>query len=125
MPNQEMFDRVLQRISDDPDSLDMRYWYAEKACGTVACLAGHTMMELGWRAIQDDTVTGCVNGEGQTRTIQAVAQKALGLTNEQATLMFAGSLMISLGETHTPATAEDLAARWKRVTSDQSECTAF
>jgi hypothetical protein len=45
--NQERMTAVIARIEADPDSFDMAEYYAQTSCGTVACLAGHTCLEMG------------------------------------------------------------------------------
>jgi hypothetical protein len=123
MANQEMFDRVLQRISDDPDSLDMGAWYkVTNECSTTACLAGHTVLEAGYTPLIDPFVhhsgnrySGVVEGG---RGIPDLAQALLGLTFEQANAMFCQGAIESgdYREAYSPRTVEELSARWKAVT---------
>lgn len=46
--NTELARKVLARVEADPDALDMRTWGKVAPCGTVACLAGHTLLADGW-----------------------------------------------------------------------------
>lgn len=51
MENYKLGRQVLNQIESDPDSFDMTTWAyrsREHACGTVACLAGHTMLQSGY-----------------------------------------------------------------------------
>lgn len=40
--------KVLDRIDAEPKSLNMETWGRQGECGTVACLAGHTMLAAGY-----------------------------------------------------------------------------
>jgi hypothetical protein len=126
MANQDMFDRVLNRIADDPESFDMRHWYKQDTCGTHACLAGFTILEAGYTpwlitGIHYASSLGaeeCSAG-GKLMYIEDVARKCLGLTQEQAELLFDAAAIAYLGyaEEHAPRNVEEISMRWKAVTN--------
>lgn len=86
MENYQHGRKVLDQIDAKPESFDMFTWVYfaynenEERCGTVACLAGHTMLQAGfkydgvrfWRP--DGTITSSYTDE---------AEKILGLTTEE------------------------------------------
>jgi hypothetical protein len=115
MPNQALFDRVLQRISDDPESFDMSTWCARiPDCGTSACIAGHTALEEGWAPVFNTLgLTAIATKDGRTENIAAAAQEALDLTFNQASYLFQAYPIPH--ETHAPQTVEEISARWKWV----------
>jgi hypothetical protein len=108
MPNQAEFDKVLLWISDHEEALNMSMWVSEDACGTVACLAGHTALLNGWEVCMDGRYL--YKGKAMS-TPSAVAQRILDLTEGQADMMFAAGPTAM--EDHAPKTAEELSARWK------------
>jgi hypothetical protein len=120
--NQEMFDKVLQRISDHPESLDMSYWAQRSSCGTVACIAGHTVLAMGYQfafqPFQERASLAFITdrfGSAEYVDIRERARDALGLTDIQADFMFT---CFNIGdENHAPKTVEELTMRWKYVLS--------
>lgn len=138
--NHELFDRVIQRITMDPEAFDMRHWMREpKAdesphCGTVGCLAGHTLMELGykpmygghWLAGRPLSTANAQLGVGPAVEISLVAAKALGLSTEEAEQLFTiyeQDYEYDYASDKPPqaATKEDVINRWKRITEGVSE----
>ena len=112
--NDDLFDRVIQRIDADPDAFDMTTWLEERSCGTVGCFAGHTVLELGYRSswagagycIKDD-----LEGfESYSVNVSEVARNALGLTTDESE-----SLFEAYDEVGYPATKEDVIMRWKQI----------
>lgn len=48
MKDTELGRLVLKRIAAAPELFDMRTWGTDEPCGTIACLAGHTMLAAGY-----------------------------------------------------------------------------
>lgn len=79
---------VLDAIEARPEAFNMSAWFShprsrslkpeqEPRCGTTLCVAGWAAHVTGWH-LHADGVTG--SKDGAARDIQAIAQKALGLT---------------------------------------------
>ena len=93
---------------------DQGEWVRQTSCGTAACLAGHAAMLAGAKLKIHACQCGCggpsggpgysCNLDGKDNAIADVARKFLGLTNEQASLLFSAS----------PATAwpSEFRTRW-------------
>lgn len=91
--NTEMIIDVMGRITDE--NLDMDHWgkspIPAATCGTVMCLAGHTVVAAGhllkWR---EDLATGYFMAEytEDGLSIEQLAQDILGLTDAQANDLF-------------------------------------
>lgn len=63
------------------------------ACGTTFCFAGHTVLEAGDTVLMDldrGDAEFCRTPEGEIRTIEERAQELLGLTEDQALVVFGG-----------------------------------
>lgn len=95
--NTELFERVLGRIEADPTSLDMAYWAVQSTCGTTACMAGHTVIEMGWHPVYVESAVGfadravqCSQGNA-TRVIKVLARDGLELTDNEAEALFNGT----------------------------------
>jgi hypothetical protein len=127
-PNDDLFYRVLERIDADPKSFHMGTWYGERnnekgSCGTVACFAGHTALELGWKPCffygdgRTNTDSVADPASEKTRSIATVAQEALGLTWKQADRLFDAYSSGSDGF----ATREDVINRWKDIQNESGD----
>ncbi len=45
----ELAKLVLKQIENDPALFDMKEWGKQTDCGTVACIAGHTLLASGYQ----------------------------------------------------------------------------
>jgi hypothetical protein len=66
----------------------------EGFCGTKACLAGHTVLEAGdeimiWDSDPETGTFECIDDKGNVHNIEIRAQELLGLTRDQADVLFA------------------------------------
>ena len=78
----------------NPSTLDQKYW----ACGTARCFAGHAAELSGAELIMDErhnwddlslpTGTFCRTPYGKQRSISGYAERALGVTSDQAYDLF-------------------------------------
>lgn len=104
-----------------PEQIRMTTWGCNAECGTVACLAGHTVLHLGtdadkyqfWRYVNCKmrlTFDGIMD---VTRHIQCAAQRILGLSDRESRMLFldAGPLTPwdELGVYFDEATPEEVA----------------
>jgi hypothetical protein len=65
---------------------DMRDWIQENECGTAACIAGHALLDAGYRLrIRDYEI---VSPKGRKVDPSSAAQRLLGLSSEQAARLF-------------------------------------
>jgi hypothetical protein len=56
MENPELGRKVLDHIDEHPEQFNMHYWGVMRpACGTMACLAGHTLIQAGYGFLGEDT----------------------------------------------------------------------
>lgn len=123
MANQEAFNRVFKRIEADPNLFDMAQYGRKTECGTVACLAGHTVMEYGYVLDVSNKGGSCYtpmqftwvqpNSKDYLSTFDT-AQEILGLSWEQAKALFYDMMV---------ETYEELVQRVKEVTADGWEPT--
>lgn len=103
-PNVPLLKRVLDHIEAHPETHDQDWWAEDTACGTVMCIAGHTVAMTGHTIDLhgDDDQDGDYAEPGARlidgRRIEDVAREELGLTRQQAYDLF-----------HL---AEDLGAVW-------------
>jgi hypothetical protein len=97
MANQEALNKVLNRIAADPSLLDMSMYGRGTECGTVACLAGHTVMEYGYRLNLANKGATCYRPmvftwlqltDKDAISTHETAAKILGLTEAQAKALF-------------------------------------
>lgn len=108
MPNHELMDKIIQKISDEPESLNMSDYF----CGTQACIAGHAALLMGAKRAGNGS---SMTYESRRLSAADVASEGLGITYAQACNLFT-SCALSF-EAHAPRTSEEVAARWKKVTS--------
>ena len=80
--NVELAEKVMRIILDDPTSHDQSLW----VCKTMACFAGHAVLQHHSREEAIDMVLN-VSDPYQLRT---EAIKLLGLTDDEADIMFWG-----------------------------------
>lgn len=113
--NDELFQRVLRRIDDNPASFDMNEWLREGECGTVGCFAGQTVMELGYTGGQRwDIGLISVDGVPVLDSVSSLAMEALGLSWAEADKLFAAASLRPDGS-RCVATRDDVVRRWKEI----------
>lgn len=124
--NHELFDKVLIRIDNDPDSFNMGQWLRRKNCGTVGCFAGHTVLELGYQPLwsRSSRYTSTCERDSELGTVvndvSIIAGEALGLTVQEGHVLFRAfvdELEDPESEVDRLATREDVVRRWKEITS--------
>lgn len=84
MANWELLRQVADNIK--PDNFDMRVFSKRTECGTVACVAGHTV----WIAKPDKFQRYIITGNKGSPSILALAEDELELTNEESSELFYG-----------------------------------
>ncbi len=92
MANVELLESTMQYIKDHPEGHDQTVW----TCETGACFAGHAVLRNGYRASTRIDMWGNripVNGvviddKGEHRPVDRTAQRLLGLSDEDADIMF-------------------------------------
>jgi hypothetical protein len=112
--NHDLAERVFQRIEEDPASFDMDWWARRTSCGTVMCVAGHTVVEGGYEIYWTGGAWSgyyCLNPDGRLETVSDVARRLLDLTSDQAMSLFHPRL----------ATLEDLRLKWKKLTEEEDQ----
>lgn len=75
---------------------DMQTLIEKTDCGTAACIAGHTLLHLGYKPIKEKDYDGrmefdgyeMTNSRGKTVQIWPAARRELGLTQVQAEKLF-------------------------------------
>ena len=97
--------KVMEHITAHPDEHDQDVWAIEAPCGTVACIAGHTVIMSGltFRVDPPDdyerTHYGAVrSAEVVAETgeeVDVAAQRLLGLTDDEANALFLDADTIS------------------------------
>lgn len=100
-PNAELAYKVLDQIDADPKSWDQHTWlYEKEGCGTVACFAGWAVMLAGYKPVLNEWMTfggettrssRGVKFDGPILSIQDAAEQVLGIDEEDAEALFAGS----------------------------------
>lgn len=88
--NVEHLRGTLQRIEDNPSEWNQATW----RCGTQMCFAGHACNEAGAEWDEDFVVSTRVRneqeGQSEWQPIPDRAREVLGLTDQEANVMFAG-----------------------------------
>lgn len=88
--NVERLRGTLQRIEDNPSEWNQSTW----RCGTQMCFAGHACNEAGAEWDEDFVVSTRVRneqeGQAEWQPIPDRAREVLGLTDQEANVMFAG-----------------------------------
>lgn len=92
--NAELLRAVGDRIAANPHLYDQSEWGLEVDCGTVGCVAGHAVdladgYEIDYAFASHGTVARLTAG-GRVAT-QVAARDALGLDQDEASVLFAGS----------------------------------
>jgi hypothetical protein len=93
-PNHDLFIDVLARVERDPAAWNQGTWgYSDSQCGTVACFAGHAVVESGvphsWQevAVDGGSVYRVLRPDSGLH-VRDQAQRLLGLTHDQASRLF-------------------------------------
>lgn len=88
--NEELLRQVAQDIRDDPASYDQTTFARETSCGTTACIAGHAAIRSGKRPIFDfcDGTARYFFSDTERVCGGDIGQVLLGLTDEEASLLF-------------------------------------
>ncbi len=87
--NFERLDAAITWGFEHPDEFYMGSWYERTACGTTACLAGTAAAQAGWEPKFNAVgIAEYVVRDGVVRAVWAVAREYLGLTEDQASVMF-------------------------------------
>lgn len=130
--NLTRFRQVMDAIDAEPYSLNQRYWMLRRLpspisgfCGTVMCVAGHTVTQFGFVPVwepNESLAEECRPKDGGTRRyIEEVAQELLELTEEQKTALFCGenpndpAFLRHLGEELATTTEHPDNVRWDMV----------
>lgn len=125
MANIEKLEAVLDYIRTHPEEHDQGTWAAKTDCGTAMCFAGTAVMLAGYEFVWDCGIDGtfsahlcrvppghpdelCRWGQDELAEIPKVAQRELGLTNDQKNWLFFHS-----------DTLDDLEAAVKDITNEQ------
>lgn len=92
--NIELLQKTMQHIKDHPEQHHQSTWIATSHCGTAACFAGHAALLSGMTFAEvDKKMSGIGVGNGYT-----VGGALLGLTDEEACIMFASTNTIEMLE---------------------------
>jgi hypothetical protein len=76
--------RKLRRLRHE-EHFNQSTWAQVGLCGTAACIAGHAVIEAGWRPVEDPDepemgyLTHCRKGNGRIEDIEGAAARLLGL----------------------------------------------
>lgn len=90
--NTELARLVLKQIENDPALFDMREWGIQTPCGTVACIAGHTLLASGYGFAPSSGLGSRgffvhpVSGEAVSPRYEA--RDLLGLSHDEAGRLF-------------------------------------
>lgn len=96
-PNAGLMWRVLDQIDAHPELWDQEYWFTVTECGTAACVAGWACLLSGDKPLPllgkfEDLSVGeqaaHVDVQGWMRLTRLRAQELLGITEEQADVLF-------------------------------------
>lgn len=92
--NKQLLKKVRDHIANEDTGFDMGFY--AKPCGTVACIAGWTLILLGWTAEEIIEMTSPCYAAGQ----------ALGLDRDTATSLFFGEWADGMATTRAQAVAK-------------------
>ena len=108
MENVNLGRKVVDHLTLNPQELDMGTYGERHPCGTIACLAGHTMLQAGYTLVDNDLSQHFIRPDGTTVEDEAFeARELLGISdveyywpwiaipaqgNPGATTIFAGYL---------------------------------
>lgn len=92
--NHSEIEAIIGHIEAHPEEWDQRNWASRSDCGTAYCLAGLACVRSGgqakfYRGLE--YASTCSLPDGRTELIVLVAQDLLGLTNDQADILFDAS----------------------------------
>lgn len=85
--NVELIRKVIEKIRTEPKSFSMSYWWVPPTnyCGTIACFAGHCVIDSGYTFFSSSTA---LSPNGTEVSIATEATKLLGLPYGIADLLF-------------------------------------
>lgn len=86
-PNAELIRKEIEWAEGHPEEWKQDGWAEETDCGTTCCIAGHTVLDAGYQLDWDNGRAATTGG----RRIKMVAAELLGLTEDQAGLLFWGT----------------------------------
>lgn len=86
MVNVPLLLEQLRFVTMNPEKHDQSFWARRSDCGTVACLAGNTVIRSGIRLGWNDRRSATVTVGGQA--IREAAQDLLGLSEDEANYLF-------------------------------------
>lgn len=100
--NTELLVKVRQKIREHPDQHDQQHWARRTPCGTTYCIAGWAAMlsgaQLDWmEGVTDRAYADTVNGEAES--IEAYAQRALGLSDLECGIFDASAYALAMLDT--------------------------
>jgi hypothetical protein len=82
MDNPELGRKVLNVADLEPESFSMGTWGERTVCGTVACLAGHALLQSGYRLHRSGEFT---RPDGtHVYSMSGEAERLLGMTGQEA-----------------------------------------
>lgn len=84
MVNATLMRRVIEKITEFPELHNQDHFFSQTDCGTAACFAGWTCILSGHLPIDKSLV----ESHGYAVSPWAVAQEELGITDDQAMLLF-------------------------------------
>ncbi len=113
VPNLPLLRKILDKIDTDPESWVQGCWgmewnsitgdiiadqhrqlgRAHTACGTAYCIAGHAAILTGWKPSTwslGEASAYWEHEDGRERRISVIGRDALGLTGEEAEMLFSG-----------------------------------
>lgn len=98
--NVPLLAKVLDHVTGHPGEWNQTMWAVENSCGTLCCVAGWAAIMAGYELKFDSAVCSCgctdaLDGNTASYTttnefISDVAQRELGLTEDQAKTLFSG-----------------------------------
>lgn len=94
--NRPLLQKLHDHIETHPDEHDQFTWGWRGSCGTVLCAAARTAWLTGWELVWapepdssgDDLKMVRHPETGEERTVAAAARDELGLTKDEAQIMF-------------------------------------
>lgn len=113
VPNLPLLRKILAQIDAVPESWVQSTWglvwnsltgdiiadqrrqsgQARATCGTAYCIAGHVAVLTGWEPSgwsMGEASSYWMDEDGRERRVSVIARDALGLTNEEAEMLFHG-----------------------------------
>lgn len=94
MPNPDHAEiaAIIGIAEANPDGWDQDAYAHRTDCGTAYCVAGWACHRRGWSMAWDTFgyANEIIKGNGQTERIEIAAARILGLSDDQAEVLFAG-----------------------------------